>query len=349
MFEIVANLHMHTPFSDGEKYHREIAADAAKAGLNAIIVTDHNVFAREVDGYMDGVLVLAGEEVHDATRQPQASHCLVYGACDEMAAFAPNPQKLVSEVARRRGLSFFAHPFEKASPISPDFMAINWEDWDTRGNTGLELWNAMTEVKARSSNYLAGFLCAFFPSFFLRGPFKETLAKWDALLAEGRRVVAIGNADAHGTPYHLGPIHREVLPYRYLFRCVNTHVLLERPFGKNAQRDAQLLYDALRAGHCFVGYDRPHTTRGFSFTAKSGADVAVMGDELRRKAATLFEVRSPGLGHIRLIKDGRVVAAKFGLNLDYLSIEPGVYRVEVRRFFRGWLRGWIYSNPIYVR
>jgi hypothetical protein len=303
----------------------------------------------EVDGYVDGVLVLAGEEVHDCQRQPQASHCLVFGACDEMAGFAAQPQKLVSEVARRRGLSFFAHPFEKASPISPDFMAIPWQDWDVRDNTGIELWNAMTEVKARCQNYPLAFLLAFFPSWFLRGPFRETLKKWDELLAEGKRVVAIGNADAHGTPYHLGPIRREVLPYKYLFRCVNTHVLLDRPFGKNAERDAQLLYDALRAGHCFVGYDRAHSTRGFTFVAKSGADVAQMGDELRRKAATQFEVRCPGLGHIRLIKDGKVVATRFGTSLDYLSIEPGVYRVEVRRLFRGWLRGWIYSNPIYVR
>ena len=63
--EYVANLHMHTPYSDGEWYHADIAAAAAKAGVDVICVTDHNVW---VDGperyYAFGdrrVLVLVGE------------------------------------------------------------------------------------------------------------------------------------------------------------------------------------------------------------------------------------------------------------------------------------------------
>jgi hypothetical protein len=33
----------------------------------------------------------------------------------------------------------------------------------------------------------------------------------------------------------------------------------------------------------------------------------------------------------------------------YIATEPGVYRVEVWRNFLGRKRGWIFSNPIYVR
>ena len=58
MVEIVANLHMHTPYSDGHDYHHEIAKAAARAGIDVIIVTDHNVLVRGKDGYVDGVLVL---------------------------------------------------------------------------------------------------------------------------------------------------------------------------------------------------------------------------------------------------------------------------------------------------
>lgn len=349
MVEIVANLHMHTPYSDGHLYHREIAAAAARAGLDVIIVTDHNVLVCGKDGYVDGVLMLVGEEVHDARRRPQANHCLVYGAEDEVAPFAPNPHKLMHEVARRGGLTFFAHPIEYGSPLSEDFAAISWVDWDVCNNTGIELWNYMTEFKARLWSWPAALFSAFFPSLVIRGPFKATLRKWDELLADDRRVVAIGNADAHGTPFHLGPIRKVIFPYEYLFRCVNTHLLIERPLTQDVAQDKRMIYNALRVGRCFVAYDLAGRARGFTFTARSSAARATMGEELHRHGATRFEVRCPGIGVITLLHHGRPVARKLGRSLEYTSVAPGAYRVEVRRFFRGWWRGWIYSNPIYVR
>ncbi len=349
MVEIVANLHMHTPYSDGEKFHREIADAAARAKLDAVIITDHNVWVQGVEGYYSGVLVLTGQEVHNPQRLPQVNHCLIYNANDEMAPFADNPQTLVNETVKRGGMAFFAHPFEKPSPLSPNFMAIPWVDWGVRNATGIELWNYMTEFKARLWSWPAAAVYAFFPSWVIFGPFGETLRKWDELLSSGRRVNIIGNSDAHGTPFRLGPIRREVLPYAYLFQCVNTHLLLDRPLVRDVQQDKAQIYAALQAGRCFVGYDRAGSTRNFAFTARSGADLAYMGDEIQRRGAARFEVRCPSPGHIRLIRDGKVVATTFGTALDYTSVEPGVYRVEVRKFFRLWLRGWIYSNPIYVK
>ena len=64
MPEIVVNLHMHTRFSDGAGMHADIAAAAMKAGLDAVIVTDHNVLVNEPAGYYkDGnrrVLLMVG-------------------------------------------------------------------------------------------------------------------------------------------------------------------------------------------------------------------------------------------------------------------------------------------------
>lgn len=349
MAEVVANLHMHTPYSDGELYHRDIARAAKRAGIDAVIVTDHNIYVRGVDGVHEGVLVLVGEEVHDVRRRPQANHCLVFGAEAEVSNFATKPQGLIDEVARRGGMTFFAHPFERASPLSPDYIAIPWLDWDACNFTGIELWNAMTEFKARLWSWPIAVFYAFFPSWAFSGPFAATLRKWDELLATGRRVPVIGNSDAHGTVFHLGPIKRAVLPYEYLFRCVNTHLLVDHPLIGELERDRKLVYDALRAGRAFVAYDRAVSARGFTFTARTGATRAAMGDEIKRSGVTQFEVRCPAAGWIRLLRDGKLVASRFGRRLDYISIDPGIYRVEVKRFFRLWPRGWIYSNPIYVR
>ncbi len=349
MVEIVANMHMHTPYSDGEAYHREIAEAAAQAGIDVVIVTDHNVYVSGKAGYYGKVLLLVGEEVHNCRRIPQASHCLIYGAEDELSPFAPDPQTLIDRASARGGLTFLAHPADRSSRLDPELAAIAWEDWQVRGFTGLELWNYMSEFKSRLWSRLAAVWAAYCPTWVIYGPFGETLRKWDELLEGGKRVVAVGNADAHGTPFRLGPLRRVVFPYEQLFRCVNTHLLIERPLLRDLETDRKRVYAALRAGHCFIGYDRAGSTRGFTFTAYSGMDAFIMGDEFERRGATRYEVRCPAPGTIRLLRNGRVVAQALGQVLDYTSVEPGVYRVEVHRSFRLANRGWIFSNPLYAR
>jgi hypothetical protein len=349
MVEIVANLHAHTPYSDGEAYHAAIAEAAAQAGIDVVAVTDHNVYVRGAAGYYGRTLLLVGQEVHDCRRQPQASHCLVYGADDELSPYAGNPQTLIQQADRRGGLAFLAHPFERSSPLHPDLDAIPWADWNVRGFAGLEIWNAMAEFKARLWSLPAALWAVYFPSFAFYGPFRETLRKWDELLARGERVTGIGNADAHATPVRLGPLRRVVFPYRFLFGCVNTHLLIERPLMRDLERDQALVHAALRAGRAFVGYDRAGSTRGFAFTARSGADTFTMGDEFTRRGATVFEVACPAPASMRLLRDGEVAAEAIGTRLEHLTIQPGVYRVEAYRAFRMASRGWIFSNPIYVR
>ena len=349
MFEIITNLHSHTPYSDGEGWHREIVAAARQAGLNAVAVTDHNVFVHGVEGYYEGVMLLAGEEVHDYLRRPQSNHCLVYNANDGLSPFAAHPQKMIDEVKRREGMAFAAHPYDFASPIDYDLGGYPWTEWEVKGLTGIEIWNYMTEFKRRLWNYPIAALAIFFPSLFIAGPFKETLRKWDELTANGQRVVAIGNADAHAAKVHKAFIKRVIFDYDYLFRCVNTHVLIDKPITKNFERDKKMLYSALGAGHCFVGYDLIAPTKGFVFSARSGSDTFMMGDEFKRRGAVTFQVKCPAIGSIRLLHNGRVIASGLGRELEFHTVEPGVYRVEVYRPFRLLNRGWIFSNPIYVR
>ena len=348
IYEYTGNLHVHTSYSDGEALHAEVAQAAAEAGLDFVVVTDHNVWVDGCEGYYDKVLLLVGEEIHDVRRQPQANHLLVYSAEAELAPFASDPQGLVDEVNRRGGLCYLAHPIEYRSPIGPDTAAIPWADWDVTGYTGLEIWNYMSEFKALARDKLAAAYYAYFPSQGIRGPFRATLRQWDQLLSQGKRVAAIGGADAHGSTYSLGPLRRVVFPYAHLFRCVNTHILTGGPLNGLLEHDKPLIYDALRAGHTWVGYDLPASTAGFRFHARSGANHALMGDELARAGATKFEVHAPHSADIRLLLNGQVTAQARGKHLKHTTAEPGVYRVEVHRRYRSSRRGWIFSSPIYV-
>ncbi|MCX7680884.1 MAG: CehA/McbA family metallohydrolase [Anaerolineae bacterium] len=348
VYEYVGNPHVHTPYSDGTALHAEVAQAAERAGLDFVIITDHNVWVNNCERYYGKTLLLVGEEIHDVRRTPPANHLLAYHAESELAPLASDPQTLIGEVNKRGGFCYLAHPFEYGGRISPDLKPIPWANWEVTGYTGLEIWNYMSEFKALLRSKLSALYYAYFPSHGISGPFLVTLHHWDRLLAQGQRVAAIGGADAHGNSYSLGPLNRVVFPYEYLFRCVNTHILTDRPLNGTVEHDKTLIYDAIRAGRTWVGYDLLAPTTGFRFYARSINKEAILGAELARVGATRFEVQTPAMGEIRLLHNGRVVARTKGRQLQHTTVEPGAYRVEVYRGHRGRRRGWIFSSPIYV-
>lgn len=364
LYEAAGNMHMHTPYSDGEKYHAAIAEAALDAGLDFIIVTDHNIW---IDG-LERVaarggrclLLLVGEEVHDNRREPQANHLLVYGAERELAAHAADPQRLIDAVNDAGGLCFLAHPHDIPLTIFGGIPDLGWHAWHVERYTGLELWNYMSSfsngvsralgLDARDTlpNRLRALRLALDPAQLIDGPEPATLAKWDELLASGRRVPVVGNSDVHGTPVRMGPIRREIFPYDYCFRAVNTHILLPQPLTYDLAVDKAQIYAALRAGRAWIGYDLPASTRGFRFHA-DGPGGGSMGDSLPLAAAGTLVATTPAPADIRLVRHGAVVAAVSNENaLRFTPQQPGAYRVECTIDFRGRKRGWIYSNPIYL-
>lgn len=352
MHEYIANLHAHTVFSDGEATHDEVAAAAIAAGLDAVWITDHNVYVQGLDGYRyqgeRRVLLLAGEEIHDQVRIPQKNHLLVIEARRELAPLAYHPQRLLEAVSEAGGLAFIAHLVDPEAPLfhEPD---LSWVDTDLQGAFGVEIWNTMSEFKGHLRSIPRAVWHAFLPDFSPTGPYPEALRRWDALLASGRRVPAIGGADAHGTRVRLGPLTLTVLPYLFLFRAVNTHLLTEEPLTGDAEADRRRLADALRKGHAFVGYDRPAPTRGFRFSVSADQGEAGMGDALPFRFGATFQIRLPRPAHVRLVRHGRTVREWAGAEAATHTVkEPGAYRVEARLSFRGRLRHWILSNPIYL-
>jgi len=352
MQEITINLHMHTPYSDGTGSHQEIAQAAARCGLDAVIVTDHNVLVSGPEKYyVDGesrTLLLVGEEIHDPTRQPQKNHLLVFGHDRELQPFSDDPQRLVDIVRQSGGLSFVAHPVDPAAPAvnEPD---ISWVDWRVQGFTGIELWNGFSEFKARLKSKLHAIYYAYNPRRIARGPFKETLQKWDELLKAGRQVVGIGGSDAHAMLGRMGPLRRTLFPYEFHFRSINTHLFLPTPLTGEIMEDRRMLLDSLERGHAFIGYDLPYPTAGFRFAAQGKDATAWMGDEISAFYGVTLQVRLPLPTECRLLKDGQVVKTWLQRqNCTFITSEPGVYRVEAYIKYLGRRRGWIFSNPIYV-
>ncbi len=347
--EYAGNPHVHTVYSDGHARHQEVLQAAHRAGLDFVITTDHNVWVQEAEGYHRRTLLLVGEEVHNVRRWPQSNHLLVYHAEREISPHAfGSAQTLIHTATEYGGLCYLAHPVERASPLGRDLAAIPWTEWPVEGIHGLEIWNYMSEFKGLLWSRLAALIYAYHPAWGIRGPYRATLRLWDELLAQGYRLAALGGADAHGATYRLGPFRRVLFPYEYLFRCVNTHLLTRGPMNFDLEHDKALIYEALRAGRTWVGYDLPYPTHGFRFTIRSGAAQAVMGGELPRPGAITIDVVLPAPAEIHLIRNGKRVLKRRGRGLRHTTVIPGIYRVEVYRRYRGHTVGWIFASPIYV-
>ena len=236
-----------------------------------------------------------------------------------------------------------------------------FKNWDLGQFNGVEVYNVFTN--ARQANPVTAFFDVLwsqrtypdllFALYFQRPD--ESLKKWDQALARARMTATAGN-DAHANiGVSLNDSSGKKLlgiqldPYAVSFRLVRLHVLIE----ENKPLDETSLIEAIRAGHCFIGFDFLGDTSGFAFEAENTYDMGplekkINGDEIRLELTTL-KVRTPVPSRVVLYKDGSVIMDESGLtSREFSVVEAGVYRAEVYLPQLG-NRLWIISNPIYVR
>ncbi len=110
MIDLTCVVHVHSTHSDGTGTVPEIAAAAAAAGADVVLLTDHDTLAARYHGHErwhGSVLVCVGEEV---TKRP-GHHYLAFGLDDPIDHRGMTPQQVVDAVAAAGGLGFTAHPF----------------------------------------------------------------------------------------------------------------------------------------------------------------------------------------------------------------------------------------------
>ena len=262
-----------------------------------------------------------------------------------------------NEVSAENGDRVLALPGEVSIVAYPE----EFKNWDTPGLDGIEIYNVFTN--ARRVNPVVAFFDVLWSkrsypdlifAFYFARP-DEGLKKWDQALTRARLTGVAGN-DAHANiGVSLKDSSGKTLlgiqldPYETSFRLVRLHALIEA----NKPLDATSLLDAMRAGHCFIGFDFLGDSSGFSFTAENVEERKIQGDEISLKPETRLRVQSPVSSRIVIYKDGSVLVDETGISGKELPIsEKGVYRVEIYLPQLGPLvakQPWIISNPIYVR
>jgi hypothetical protein len=101
-----------------------------------------------------------------------------------------------------------------------------------------------------------------------------------------------------------------------------------------------------------VAYDGAKPARGFRFVANSENGTALMGDEVTNRSGLTLQAAAPAPANLRLLCDGEQIGRwdnTTHLSHNLPAGQGGVFRVEATIPFKGRPRGWIYSNPIYVR
>ena len=337
LHEYVGAIHLHSCYSDGSGTLREIAAAGRRAGLDYIVMTDHDTLRPREDGWQgwrDGVLLVTGVELTCSGR----SHVVALGAT-EVANLQFKPLRRVLFDLQNQGAAAFVAHAHPARIMGISLKAGELLDWDIPGFTGVELWSFMHDICSRLTPWRV-------PSFIytwrrsIRGPHPDTVAHWDRM-TQRRRFVAVGSLDNHAMVMPV--LGKEVLSYEDGFRTLRTHVLSKEWAGR--PDDAALLTDALCQGRAFLSLDLEADARGFRFEAESAGETLAMGEERPWRGPVVLRVHSPAPAAISLLRNGAVVAQSAGADLEHRAEEPGVYRVEAR--YEG--RPWVYTNPIYLR
>lgn len=342
-------LHIHTVYSDGSGTYPEVTEAARQAGVDFIVVSDHDTLQALRDGHEgwhDGVLTLVGVEI-----TTDVGHYLVMDVPADFTWPGRDAQGVIDAVRAAGGLGFIAHPI----------IRTPWRDWSVTGVTGMEIVNqsslvhryfsndpvvaidlAVRTIVSKSSTELL--------QYVTQTRLNDKMARWQQEIRARGRMVAIGSVDAHAL-LGLGFTRLYLPSYKDSFSTIQTHVITPQPFSGDIAVDRVAVYDALRQGHCYVVYALRGDALGFWFAADNGTRTAIMGDELSlNTGVTLAVTLPPGsvADQLTLYRNGIALAISTEAAWRTHITTPGIYHVEVTRLVDSQRVPWITSNPIYV-
>lgn len=338
-------VHLHSVHSDGTGTVAEIARAGERAGVDVVLLTDHDTMAarrRGEEGWYGSTLLLAGCEVSPRGR----NHYLAFGLDEAIKHKGLAPAGIVRAVAQRGGFGVAAHPFSRGSQRFDRIVPMPWEDLDCLD--GIEVWSFLSDTGQEIASVREGLRFVVSPGRVVTHPPAHNMRAWDRL-GERRRVVGIGGLDVHQYGRRIAGRVVRPMGYRRSFRQLRTHVLVDgAPIGE-LEHDRTLVFDALRTGRCYIAAHAVAPAYGFRFFAeRPGGERLEMGAEAPAGDWTLHALL-PRPADARLLRDGEEVARLESPALVHKAEGPGVYRVEARLRSRGAERTWILSNPIYLR
>jgi len=350
LYDYTGVIHIHSAYSfDGRTPVPDILEAARINGIDFIMLTDHsNMRAKEegFEGWHGNTLLIVGQEI-----APRFNHYIAFQ--NKSPVVIPetttdiNPQTYIDQVSAQGGIGFIAHPDHEGTKMF-HVKHFPWLDWTVTGYTGIGIWDFMSDWQSVLNGYMKALLSYFFPAFFLRGPNKETLKRWDEL-NQISRIVGIGELDNHDSVQKVMGINFSVFPFTKALKFVRNHVITENPLVKDSKKDIELLLSALKRGRVYVAGEYYREAKGFSFVVTDNSRNATMGDDFILDGEACLSIALPATAKIRIIKDGALYREDITHTLSFNINKHGVYRAEAYLKVFGKYTPWIFSNPIFVK
>ena len=334
-------LHVHSRYSDGSGSVEEIIAAARSAGLDYLVLSDHDALAAQREGWAglhDGIALLVAVEI-TPRRRP---HLLAMNVRSCLGCAARDSRSTLDGIAEQGGYAVIAHPMGKRRRV----LGINhvpWSCWTHEIIRGMEIWSYIYDwVDAvvwwrlpRAYEILKH------PQRHVRGPDGELLRRWDQI-GRTRRMAGLGGLDCHARRVPVVGTH--LFPYEWMFRSLRNHLFIPEDTA-GAGREAAL-WDALSEGRGFVAHDIICDATGTRCVARlPDGRVLQMGEDADFQEGITLALTLPRSAEIRWMVNGRCRLAERSERMEVCPAAPGVYRFEAR------LDGapWLFTNPFYLR
>ncbi len=337
-------IHCHSTYSDGTGSIEEIMEAANEAGLDFVMMTDHDTMKPMQDGmekWHGSCLLICGTEI-----TPPTNHMIAFGEGelkDVESLKTRKPQEFIDAVNEQNWFGFLSHP-DHGGTERFDVPPLKWEDWSVQNYAGLGVWDLQTDWQGRLDR--DDFSTKVYTDFarHLTGPKEETIARWDDLCQRGR-ILGVGEIDNHNIKKEVDGQEYQVFPYETAFRTIQNHVLLDESLAKDYSVARKQILDAIRAGQFYISFDFWDDPTEFVFEIDNGETVSPMGGtvELGSEPTELVAML-PEDALINVFHNGKSIHEEEANEVLIEINEPGVYRLEAMRNDLTW----ILSNPIWV-
>jgi hypothetical protein len=359
MDAVAGAFHVHSSRSDGRSSPDEIAAIAARAGLQFVVFTDHGDATRAPDRptYRSGVLCIDAVEISTTE-----GHLIALGMPTAPYRLAGDARDVVEDIHRLGGIAIAAHP---DSPKTD----LQWRDWSVPLD-GLELINLDTMWRKqlarrdwRSRLRVVGAVM----TYLLRGP--ETIASLGSdgpeLASDWARLAAIRpTAIFAGTDAHARLELRDTQPgdnrgtlplpgYENTFKTLTMRVPLAKPLSGDAASDGASILDALQRGAAYGTVDGILAPGAFEFSGATASTTFRMGETATTDGPLTLTIRTNAPASFTTIvwRNDEVLSSTATAPDVTVAAPAGdaAYRVEIRASDRPGAPRWLIGNPLYVR
>lgn len=323
--------HVHTTRSDGQGTVEEVAAAAKAAGLQFVVLTDHNDFEPREPSFVDGVLMIPAVEI-----STPSGHLVAFGM--QRPLDGPKArQEGVSAVEVAGGVSVLAHPVQKKNP---------WKDREAAKRAGgFELYSADTFFRDAVRSPFSRLIPA--AGALLSNPVHGVMllvtpqpgsTAWLLELTRDQPRLAFCSHDAHGWPR-----------YGDVFRALATYLppgALPEPLSTEPRTAAAQVVRALSSGQSLCAFRGLGEPMGFALEGPlSERREARVGDTLTVR----LPPHEPGTVRLEVAGAGRL--GPDGTSVELVS--EGAVQIEAwvqapGRLFGSEWRPWIVPSPIRV-